>query len=133
MAQLVAPGGSGCHDVFGRALPTERAETAVAWPHDRSLAAERLDRRTANLCRCEMIELRGKPADPASHQALVHEILVRVVDKWSMRVLSELVDHGPLRLTEQLQRVRGIRRDALRSMLKRVFWHWKVPFRARRE
>ena len=53
-------------------------------------------------------------------QRLVREILSRVVDKWSLWVLSELTDDGPLRFARLLERVDGISQKSLTATLRQL-------------
>ena len=64
-------------------------------------------------------------ADPCAmvttdQQRLVRDILSRVVDKWSLWVLSELTDDGPLRFSRLLERVDGISQKSLTATLRQL-------------
>ena len=64
-------------------------------------------------------------ADPCAtvttdQQRLVRDILSRVVDKWSLWVLSELTDDGPLRFARLLDRVDGISQKSLTATLRQL-------------
>lgn len=67
----------------------------------------------------------GDDVDPcaavrADQQRLVRDILSRVVDKWSLWVLSELTDDGPLRFSRLLERVDGISQKSLAATLRQL-------------
>ena len=53
-------------------------------------------------------------------QALVREVLARMVDKWGLWVLSELADDGPLRFSRLLQRVDRISQKSLTATLRQL-------------
>ena len=53
-------------------------------------------------------------------QALVREVLARLVDKWGLWVLSELSDDGPLRFSRLLKRVSGISQKSLTATLRQL-------------
>lgn len=56
----------------------------------------------------------------ADAQALVREVLARLVDKWGLWVLSELTEDGPLRFSRLLERVRGISQKSLTATLRQL-------------
>ena len=67
----------------------------------------------------------AQDADPCAavttdQQRLVRDILSRVVDKWSLWVLSELTDEGPLRFSRLLERVDGISQKSLTATLRQL-------------
>lgn len=53
-------------------------------------------------------------------EALVRDILSRVVDKWSLWALSELTHEGPLRFSRLLDRLDGISQKSLTATLRRL-------------
>ena len=66
-----------------------------------------------------------EPDDPCSAltadaQALVREVLARLVDKWGLWVLSELSEDGPLRFSRLLERVSGISQKSLTATLRQL-------------
>ncbi|WP_246692899.1 helix-turn-helix domain-containing protein [Methylobacterium sp. WL64] len=68
---------------------------------------------------------RNEPDDPCSAltpdaQALVREVLARLVDKWGLWVLSELSENGPLRFSRLLERVRGVSQKSLTATLRQL-------------
>ncbi len=63
--------------------------------------------------------------DPCSvlsdeRQALVREVLARMVDKWGLWVLSELSEDGPLRFSRLLERVDRISQKSLTATLRQL-------------
>lgn len=67
----------------------------------------------------------GDADDPCSAlsadgQALVREVLARVVDKWGLWVLSELAEDGPLRFSRLLGRVGRISQKSLTATLRQL-------------
>ena len=59
-------------------------------------------------------------AMPEDGQALVREVLARMVDKWGLWVLSELSDDGPLRFSRLLERVERISQKSLTVTLRQL-------------
>ena len=57
---------------------------------------------------------------PADEQALVREVLGRLVDKWGLWVLSELSEDGPLRFARLLERVGRISQKSLSATLRQL-------------
>lgn len=53
-------------------------------------------------------------------EALVREIVSRVADRWSLWVLTELAEHGALRFSRLLERVRGISQKSLTATLRQL-------------
>jgi DNA-binding HxlR family transcriptional regulator len=53
-------------------------------------------------------------------EALVRDILSRVVDKWSLWALSELAHDGPLRFSRLLDRLAGVSQKSLTAALRRL-------------
>jgi DNA-binding HxlR family transcriptional regulator len=53
-------------------------------------------------------------------QAMARNILSRAVDKWSLWVLSELTQEGPLRFARLLERVEGISQKSLTVTLRQL-------------
>ena len=57
------------------------------------------------------------PAD----QALIRDVLTRVVDKWSLWALMELTEEkGPLRFSRLLERVKGVSQKSLTATLREL-------------
>lgn len=53
-------------------------------------------------------------------EALVHELIDRVADKWTMLALEVLEEHGELRFTEIGQRIPGISQKMLTQTLRQM-------------
>ena len=53
-------------------------------------------------------------------EAMARNILSRAVDKWSLWVLSELTQEGPLRFARLLERVEGISQKSLTVTLRQL-------------
>jgi DNA-binding HxlR family transcriptional regulator len=53
-------------------------------------------------------------------EAMARNILSRAVDKWSLWVLSELTQAGPLRFARLLERVEGISQKSLTVTLRQL-------------
>ena len=60
-----------------------------------------------------------EPVDPRV-EALVHDVIGRVADKWTMLILETLVEHGELRFTRISQLVAGISQKMLTQTLRRM-------------
>lgn len=58
------------------------------------------------------------PAD--ANDRLVHEILARVADKWTLLVIDALDDQGELRFTQLLARVDGVSQKMLTKTLRQL-------------
>ena len=58
-------------------------------------------------------------ADPRV-DALVHELIGRVADKWTMIILEVLAEHGELRFTQLSRRVSGISQKMLTQTLRQM-------------
>ena len=56
----------------------------------------------------------------AEGQALVREVLARMVDKWGLWVLTELSEDGPLRFSRLLERVGRISQKSLTATLRQL-------------
>jgi DNA-binding HxlR family transcriptional regulator len=59
-------------------------------------------------------------AKSPNEEALVRDILSRVVDKWSLWVLGELTQYGPLRFARILERVEDISQKSLTATLRQL-------------
>ena len=57
---------------------------------------------------------------PPEEQALVREVLARMVDKWGLWVLTELSEDGPLRFSRLLERVGRISQKSLTATLRQL-------------
>ena len=57
---------------------------------------------------------------PPGEQALVREVLARMVDKWGLWVLTELSEDGPLRFSRLLERVGRISQKSLTATLRQL-------------
>ena len=54
-------------------------------------------------------------------QALIRDVLTRVVDKWSLWALMELTEEkGPLRFSRLLERVQGVSQKSLTATLREL-------------
>ncbi|MBL6458051.1 helix-turn-helix transcriptional regulator [Belnapia sp. T6] len=53
-------------------------------------------------------------------QALIRDVLARVVDRWSLWALSELTEDGPLRFSRLLERLEGISQKSLTATLREL-------------
>jgi len=61
----------------------------------------------------------GQPADPRI-EALVHEVIGRVADKWTMLILEVLAEHGEQRFTRVGELVGGISQKMLTQTLRQM-------------
>ena len=61
----------------------------------------------------------GEPADPRV-EALVHEVIGRVADKWTMLILEVLAEHGEQRFTRVGELVGGISQKMLTQTLRQM-------------
>jgi DNA-binding HxlR family transcriptional regulator len=61
----------------------------------------------------------GQPADPRV-EALVHEVIGRVADKWTMLILEVLAEHGEQRFTRVGELVGGISQKMLTQTLRQM-------------
>jgi DNA-binding HxlR family transcriptional regulator len=61
----------------------------------------------------------GQPADPRV-EALVHEVIGRIADKWTMLILEVLVEHGEQRFTRVGELVGGISQKMLTQTLRQM-------------
>ncbi|MCI0755326.1 winged helix-turn-helix transcriptional regulator [Teichococcus vastitatis] len=57
---------------------------------------------------------------PQSDQALIRDVLARVVDRWSLWALSELTEDGPLRFSRLLERIDGVSQKSLTATLREL-------------
>ncbi len=64
----------------------------------------------------ELLDLCAKV--PASEQHRLRELLARLLDKWSLWVLAELCDDGPLRFSRLLERLEGVSQKSLTATLR---------------
>ena len=55
---------------------------------------------------------------PASEQHRLRELLARLLDKWSLWILAELCDDGPLRFSRLLERLEGVSQKSLTATLR---------------
>jgi len=53
-------------------------------------------------------------------ELMMHELLGRVADKWTLLVLEELEDHGELRFTELGRRIPGVSQKMLTQTLRQM-------------
>ncbi len=60
------------------------------------------------------------PATDPAVDALVREIIERIADKWTMLVLDELHEHGPLRFTELAHSIGGISQKMLAKTVRQM-------------
>lgn len=51
---------------------------------------------------------------------LVHEVIARVADKWTMLILDVLAEHGELRFTQLAKRISGISQKMLTQTLREM-------------
>ena len=58
-------------------------------------------------------------ADPEL-EALVHEVIGRIADKWTMVTLEVLEEHGPLRFTRLSELVSGVSQKMLTKTLRQM-------------
>ena len=67
------------------------------------------------------VAVRQAPADPAPHvEALVHDLIGRIADKWTLIVLEVLAEHGAVRFTRLGELVGGISPKMLTQTLRRM-------------
>ena len=59
-------------------------------------------------------------ASSPGEQALIREVLARMVDKWGLWVLTELSDDGPLRFSRLLERIGRISQKSLTATLRQL-------------
>ncbi len=59
-------------------------------------------------------------ASSSTEQALIREVLARMVDKWGLEVLTEPSDDGPLRFSRLLERVGRISQKSLTATLRQL-------------
>ena len=57
---------------------------------------------------------------PPNDEATARAILARATDKWSLWVLGELTQDGPLRFVRLLERVEGISQKSLTATLRQL-------------
>ncbi len=65
------------------------------------------------------IERPSGPIDPRL-AALVHELIGRVADKWTMLVLEVLTEHAPVRFSRLADQVAGISQKMLTQTLRQM-------------
>jgi DNA-binding HxlR family transcriptional regulator len=53
-------------------------------------------------------------------EAVIREVISRVVDKWSFWALSELAKDGPLRFSRVMERVEGVSQKSLTATLRHL-------------
>lgn len=63
-----------------------------------------------------------RPAGPLDPRlaALVHDLISRVADKWTMLILEELTEQAPLRFGQLAKRVNGISQKMLTQTLRHM-------------
>ena len=62
---------------------------------------------------------RCEPIDPAI-EALVHDVIGQVADKWTMLILEALEEHGTLRFTQIARHVGGISQKMLTKTVRQM-------------
>ena len=60
------------------------------------------------------------PMDTDEKEKLVHEVLERIADKWTLILIDVLGEHGVLRFTEIRQQVPGISQKMLTKTLRQM-------------
>lgn len=53
-------------------------------------------------------------------EAVIREVISRIMDKWSLWALSELAQHGPLRFSRLMERVEGVSQKSLTATLRQL-------------
>ena len=53
-------------------------------------------------------------------EAMVHELIGRVADKWTLLVLEELEEHGELRFTQISRKIPGVSQKMLTQTLRQM-------------
>ena len=65
------------------------------------------------------IKLPDTPIDPRL-AALVHDLIDRVADKWTMLILEVLTEHAPLRFSRLAEKVTGISQKMLTQTVRQM-------------
>jgi DNA-binding HxlR family transcriptional regulator len=69
----------------------------------------------------ETVDKSGKNSETVSKkEALVRQILDRVADKWTMLVIFELEDAGPVRFSQLRARIGGVSQKMLTKTLRQL-------------
>ncbi|HEY0264641.1 MAG TPA: helix-turn-helix domain-containing protein [Granulicella sp.] len=55
-----------------------------------------------------------------AEEALLREVISRVMEKWALWALSELAQHGPLRFSRLMERVEGVSQKSLTATLRHL-------------